>query len=200
MTEKEDRPVLNVEGEKVALGPLRRDPIPAYTRWVNDLRAFGNLGGFLPTTTEGEKQWYESVATSDFSVTFTVYALPELRPVGTTSLFKLDHRNRAAEFGILIGEPGHRNRGLGTETTRLVLDYAFTVIGLHNVMLRVFGHNRAGIRAYEKAGFKEFGRRRQSHLMGGKVWDEIHMDCLSTEFESPMLAKTFASDHRTYKA
>ena len=44
--------------------------------------------------------------------------------------------------------------------------------------------NRVGIRAYEKAGFNELGRRRQCRWMGGKLWDEIYMDCLSTEFES----------------
>jgi hypothetical protein len=59
-------------------------------------------------------------------------------------------------------------------------------LGLHNVMLTVLEFNQAGIRAYQNAGFKEFGRRRQSHLSGGKLWDEIQMDCLSTEFERPV--------------
>ncbi len=35
-------------------------------------------------------------------------------------------------------------RGYGTETTRLMLDYAFTALGLHNVMLTVFVFNAAG--------------------------------------------------------
>jgi hypothetical protein len=46
--------------------------------------------------------------------------------------------------------------------------------------------NLAGIRAYEKAGFKEIGHRRKCRMMGGKLWDEIYMDCLSSEFESPV--------------
>ncbi len=47
--------------------------------------------------------------------------------------------------------------------------------------------NPAGIRAYQKAGFKEIGRRRECRMMGGKLWDEVHMDCLSSEFESRVL-------------
>ena len=43
-----------------------------------------------------------------------------------------------------------------------------------------------GIHAYEKAGFKEIGRRRECRLMGGRLYDEIHMDCISTEFERPV--------------
>jgi hypothetical protein len=52
--------------------------------------------------------------------------------------------------------------------------------------------NPAGIRAYEKAGFKEFGRRRKCRMMGGQLWDEIYMDCLSSEFESTVLKRIYA--------
>jgi catechol 2,3-dioxygenase-like lactoylglutathione lyase family enzyme len=45
---------------------------------------------------------------------------------------------------------------------------------------------------YEKAGFKEIGRRRECRMMGGKLWDEVHMDCISSEFESPVLRQIYA--------
>ena len=184
--ESSEAPVLNVVGERVALGPLRRDLLPLYTRWINDLAAVRTLGAFLPVTLEGETKWYDEWATSGKMVPFTVYARPELRPIGTASLFEVEHRSRSAEFGIFLGEPDYRGRGYGTETTRLVLDYAFTVLGLHNVMLKVFDLNPAGKRAYEKAGFTEFGRRRQSRRVGNELRDEIFMQCLSEDFESPV--------------
>jgi hypothetical protein len=46
--------------------------------------------------------------------------------------------------------------------------------------------NPAGLMAYQKAGFKEIGRRRECRRMGGKLWDEVYMDCLSSEFERPV--------------
>jgi diamine N-acetyltransferase len=52
--------------------------------------------------------------------------------------------------------------------------------------------NPAGIRAYQKAGFKEIGRRRECRMMDGKLWDEVHMDCLSSEFESRVLRRIYA--------
>lgn len=191
MSADDERPVLNVKGELVALGPLRRDLLPLYQRWINDFEVARALGIFLPLTVEKETEWYESEAKSEKSALFTIYELSTLRPIGTTALINLDHRNRRAEFGIAIGEADCRNKGYGTETTRLVLDYAFTVVGLHNVMLRVFEFNHGAIRAYEKAGFKEIGRHRQSYFAGGRMWDEIWMDCLSTEFESPVLGRLF---------
>ncbi len=75
-----------------------------------------------------------------------------------------------------------------------MLDFAFPVLGLHNVTLTVYEFNLAGRRAYEKAGFREVGRRRQCHWMGGRFWDEFFMDCLATEFTSPVLGRIFVAD------
>ncbi len=48
MPESSGRPVLNVVGELVALGPLRRDLLPLYGRWINDLASARNLGSHRP--------------------------------------------------------------------------------------------------------------------------------------------------------
>ncbi|MDQ3699387.1 MAG: GNAT family N-acetyltransferase, partial [Chloroflexota bacterium] len=49
-------------------------------------------------------------------------------------------------------------------------------------------------RAYSKAGFREFGRRRQSKLMGGRLWDTIYMECLASEFTGSVFADLLAPD------
>ena len=182
-----DKPILSIVGERVALGPLRRDLLPLYTRWINDLgttRTIGLAPG--PMTEEQELEWFEGQAKAEDNIALTAYERENLQPIGNTSLFEVDYRNSRATFGILIGEAEYRGKGYGTETTRLMLDYAFTALGLHNVMLTVFTFNPAGIRAYEKAGFKEFGRRRECRRMGSRLYDEVYMDCLASEFERPV--------------
>lgn len=187
-------PIVSIVGERVALGPLRRDLVPLYTRWINDLDATRMLGlAPGPMTEEKELEWFEGQAKSEDSMAFTAYERETLQPIGNTSLFEVDFRNGSAVFGILIGEPAFRGKGYGTETTRLMLDYAFTALGLHSVMLTVFAFNPAGVRAYQKAGFKEFGRRRECRRMGGRLYDEVYMDCLASEFESPVLSRIFST-------
>ena len=190
-----ERPIINIEGELVALGPLRRDLLPTYHRWISDFGTGRTLGvSPRPMTLEQEAAWYDGRAV-DGETSFTIYEQPTLRPIGNTALRAVDHRNRSAVFGIMIGEPECRGKGYGTEATRLMLDYAFTALGLHSVMLTCYEFNLAGQRAYAKAGFKEFGRRRQCRWMGGRLWDEVYMDCLASEFESPVLARVFARDY-----
>ncbi len=190
-----DTPIVNIVGEKVALGPHRRESLPAYQRWFND---FETLRGLLiaprPLTMEGETAWYESVATSERVVSFAIYERETWRPIGTTAWGDIDHRHRSATFGITIGEPDARGKGYGTEATRLMLDYAFTALGLHNCLLTVYAYNIAAHRAYTKAGFRECGRRRECHWFAGKLWDEVYMDCLATEFVSPVLAEVLTPD------
>ena len=190
----QETPIINVVGELVALGPLRRDLLVLYQRWVNDLGAVRNLGfPPQPMTMEAETAWFERAAAGE-STSFTIYERAGMRPIGNAGLHGVDYRNRTAEFGILIGESNARGKGYGTESTRLMLDFAFTALGLNNVMLRVFAYNAAGMRAYQKAGFREFGRRREAQLMGDRLWDVVYMECLASEFTSPVLGAIFTPD------
>ncbi len=75
-----------------------------------------------------------------------------------------------------------------------MIDYAFTVLGLHNVLLTVFSFNERGIRAYRRAGFKEIGRRREARRLAGCAYDVVYMDCLASEFESPVLRRLISPE------
>jgi RimJ/RimL family protein N-acetyltransferase len=118
-------------------------------------------------------------------VRFLIYERATLRLIGLTELMQINLWHRTATYGIVIGEPDCWGKGYGGETTSLMLDYAFHVLGLHNVMLEVYGFNERAIRAYLRAGFKICGRRREAHRVGDRVYDIVHMDCLAGEFQRP---------------
>lgn len=183
-------PIVNIVGEKVALGPRRRDLLPLYLKWMNDFEVTRGLGAATrPLTWEAEESWYERASTdrSGDDVGFTVYERSNMRPIGNAGLHRIDHANRTAEFGIVIGEKDCWGKGFGTEVTQLMLDYGFTVLGLHHIMLRVYDFNERAIRAYIRAGFRIAGRLREAHRFGGHTHDVVLMDCLATEFQSPVL-------------
>ncbi len=178
--------IVNIVGEKVALGPLHRALLPLDYRWTSDFATL-RMQGMTPTpfTMERIIRRYESGTADDAIILFAIYERATMRPIGVTNLQSIDARNGTAEFVIFIGEQAARGKGYGTETARLMLDYAFTALGLHNVMLTVYAYNPAAIRAYEKAGFTECGRRRASVWMGGRLWDTVYMECLASAFERP---------------
>jgi len=177
-----DEPIMSVIGERVALGPLRHELMPLFQRWLNDFETIRSLGDIQPPwTMEQQERWFQDeVAASDL-IPFTIYEREGLRPIGTTALLGIDRRNRSAEFGIIIGEPSARGKGYGAEVTRLIRDYAFAAVGLHTLLLGVYAFNVAGIRAYEKAGYRICGRRRECYFMGGRWWDLVMMEAMSDE-------------------
>lgn len=189
MTEHE-APIVNIAGELVALGPLRRESIPQYVRWMNDFTVTRYLAVQpRPMTLEQENAWYEQAATNERERTFSIVERSSGRVVGNCGMFDIAHPHRSAEVGIVIGELDARGRGYGTEAMRLLLDYAFTAAGMDSIMLRVYEFNPAARRCYEKAGFREIGRRRGSRWFNGRFWDDIYMDVLASEFESPVLKR-----------
>lgn len=176
---------LIISGERVGLGSLRRDLLPTYQRWINTAEVRRGLVRPSVQTLEAEGAWYEQAAHATDQVHFTVYDLKDMEPTGTTSLVNIDHYFGSADFGISLGE--RRNQGLGTEATRLVLDYGFNVLGLQHVMLRVWSWNTAAIRAYEKAGFKVVGRLRNAAVSMGRRYDVVLMDAIPDDLPHSVL-------------
>ncbi|HVB63083.1 MAG TPA: GNAT family protein [Nitrolancea sp.] len=188
-------PILNIIGERVALGPLRSDLVDAHLRWGNDWATYRMLDSIQgPGTREHVVNWLGRATSGAMPHEFLIYERASLRPIGTTGLRDVDLRQGTAEFTIGIGDAEYRGKGLGTEATRLTLDYAFTALGLHNVMLRVMAFNATAIHVYQKVGFREIGRRRECHWMGGRLWDMVYMDILASEFRSTIPTRIFVAD------
>jgi RimJ/RimL family protein N-acetyltransferase len=177
-------PVITIRGEVVALGPLDRSIIPLQTVWINDFATTRTLGrDAQPRTLAEHERWYERLTTGD-QVAFAVHDLADMAPVGIVRLLHIDRHHGTCELGIGIMAPGRRGRGLGTEATRLITDYAIRDLGMHNVHLATFAFNIAGIRAYHKAGFREYGRRREAWLHNGRRWDIVFMEVVASEWAS----------------
>ena len=179
---------LMIRGELVGLGPLRGDLLTTYVRWMNDLRVTRTLiaRGRIPMTAERQQAWLDRALTWSEPI-FTVYLLKDMRPIGTTNLYEIDNDHQRCEFGIVIGERDAWGKGYGTEATRLMLQYAFDVLGMRNVSLTVHADNTRGIRAYERAGFRRSGVLRNAVSVGRRRIDKIIMDAVPEDLEPSYL-------------
>lgn len=181
-------PVVNITGNLTALGPFDESMAEALHRWYNDF-AVAVLNGSVPhpqplAVARGEVERFSTDDTTRHA--FAIYERKTMRLIGFVDLRNINYRQRTAELGIMIGEQDCWGKGFGTETVYLVLDYAFSVLGLHNIMLSMAGYNERALRTYRRVGFREIGRRREICSLGNKFYDAVFMDCLSTEFHSPL--------------
>ncbi len=174
-----------LRGERVGLAPLRTEYAALYAKWVNDPEVKDgilNLGLFTAADEERfiEESQRETAQRNPTGVRFTIHDLSDDEPVGICGLDDVEWRHRRCEFGIALGE--RRGTGIGTEATRLTLQWAFEVMSLNNVLLSSYAFNARAQRAYEKAGFKLIGRRRAALLGRGDLHDEILMDAVAGDF------------------
>lgn len=188
----ETEPDLVIKSERVGLGPLRRDLADSYARWMNSEAVRFGLENLSLATTQSQESWVDDEAKAGAeeeprSVSFTIYDLADGTPVGTAILFSISYRRGGASFGVALGE--RRGQGLGSEATRLTLDWGFHVLGLRNVMLEVMAWNEAAISAYEKVGFRRIGVRRKAVISRGERVDIVLMDAIAEDFRDSVLSR-----------
>ena len=174
-----------LSGERVFLSPVALEDAELWARWLNDQAVSLPLGdeAYITYGIERAQQDVRETAQRQDHV-FTIVEKESGRAVGRCLLFAVNPVDRCAMVGIFIGEGDSRGKGYGQEAMRLLLDFSFNLLNLHNIMLGVFAFNERAIHAYQRLGFHEIGRRREARWIGGKAYDVIFMDLLEEEFRA----------------
>jgi RimJ/RimL family protein N-acetyltransferase len=105
--------------------------------------------------------------------------------IGHIELNNIDLLNKSATVcRVLIGESPIRNKGIGLQMLRKILEIGFDRLGLHRLDLVVFDFNQAAVKCYEKAGFKQEGHIREARKIGSEYWSLYQMSILEDEWRS----------------
>jgi len=176
-------------GERIYLSPLNPEDAEQFCIWLNDLEIVKTLS--MPDrlfSLEYEKEALSKMSKQN-EPSFAVVDLKTDQLIGSCGLFDVNHLNQTAEFGISICDKNYWNQGYGQETLKLLLDFGFNILNLHNIRLKVYSYNKRAIRCYEKTGFKHVAKLRELKQFAGKRHDVLLMDMLASEFESPYVKK-----------
>jgi RimJ/RimL family protein N-acetyltransferase len=172
-------------GDEVVLRRHMPENLAAFQRWYADpdvVRLTRYQDG--PMRSEEIERFFAARALGADSLAMAIHVRGNDRLIGTCALSQLDADNGSALFHITIGEKDTWGRGYGTEATRLMIDHAFSGLGLHRVALSVFAFNERAIRSYRSVGFVVEGRAREAIWREGRWWDEISMSILQSDWEA----------------
>ncbi|PNR96676.1 GNAT family N-acetyltransferase [Petrotoga sp. 9PWA.NaAc.5.4] len=167
-----------IVGEKCYLSPIDPNDYEKYTQWLNDPEIYENL-----MVTDNiisllkEKDILEKMAKSN-ETTFAIVDMSTNNLIGNCGLHNIDNINQTVTLGIFIGDKDYLSKGYGTEAVKLLVNYGFEYLNMNNIMLNTFSYNRRAIKCYEKAGFKEFGRRKQAKYYKNQRYDILYMEIL----------------------
>ena len=132
-------------------------------------------------TRESHENWIHTMVETGKVVQTIICELSTNQPLGSVYIRDIDRHHNKAEYGIFIGEPQARGRGIGTAAAKLMLRYCFEEEKLHRVFLRAFATNQQAIRSYEKAGFVKEALLRDDVCIDGKYCDIVLMGVLNPE-------------------
>ena len=90
------------------------------------------------------------------------------KPVGAIDLYDVSVPDMRASVGISINAVERRRNGLATSALRLLLEYAFDILGLHQLHAR-----------FAKCGFTESGILRQWHRTPDGWEDQVEMQLIN---------------------
>jgi RimJ/RimL family protein N-acetyltransferase len=175
-------------GEKVMLRPFITDDIPALRAALQDpevLRLTGSVhgdetefAGGDPARDEQFRQWRNA---QPDRLDLAVVDKASGQCVGEVVLNKCDEGNRSCNFRTLLGPTG-RDRGLGTESLRMIVGYGFEQLGLHRISLEVYAFNPRARHVYEKVGFVAEGVLREELRYRDEWIDATVMSILAHEW------------------
>ncbi len=182
-----------VETERIFLREtLPSDVNDEYVSWMNDPDVVKYMEArFGKHTKDAVKDFVEKKVKEENSILLAVVVKDKDKHIGNVKLGPINTEHGFAILGIMIGDKNYWGKGYGPEAIRLAVDYAFNNLGLRKINADVYENNVGSLRAFQKAGFQEEGRKKKQYFSDGKFIDAI---CLSiNRDENPAYQKKISS-------
>jgi diamine N-acetyltransferase len=162
-----------LKGENIYLRAMEPEDAELLYKWENDVEFWKVSNTLSPYSLQTIKYFINAVQ--------DIYTAKQLRlmicrseddqPVGSIDLFDFEPYHFRAGIGILIAERSARRKNYASESLKLVIDYAFTFLQLHQLYCNITSDNEASMKLFENAGFKVIGVKKD-WIRDGHAWKD----------------------------
>lgn len=171
-----------MKGKNIYLRILEEKDIPKTTKWINN-EEISEIMGYLPTKSLfSQEQWFKEITQKNDRFIFAIIDIISDEHIGNVGIGNIDYISRNGMFNIFIADQKNRAKGVGTEVTNLILDFAFNKLNLHKVYLRTSERFIGANKMYKKIGFIKEGVMRDHYFSNGIYEDKIMYSILRNEF------------------
>ncbi|GAA4885710.1 GNAT family N-acetyltransferase [Flaviramulus aquimarinus] len=166
--------MITLKGENIYLRALESEDLEFVHAVENDESIWEISNTQTPYSKFLIKQYLEKAHKDIFEVKQLRLVISSYEEValGMIDLFDFDFRNSRAGVGILVKEPSDRQKGYGHEALKLLIDYSFTHLGLHQLYCNISEENKASVKLFTNQGFKEIGLKKDWNIVNGTYKNE----------------------------
>ncbi len=104
------------------------------------------------------------------------------RLIGSVKLHSLNRYDNRADVGVILLDDTLQGIGLAAEALGPVLQYGFEALALHRIGARILSTNSRGLRLFDRLGFVQEGRERNSARVGDGYQDDILLGLLADDW------------------
>lgn len=172
-----------IVGETVVLRPIAATDAAAMWAALHDDEARWLTGTRRRFTRDQIERWAASRIDQDDRLDLAVTERSTGAWAGELAILDWSPEDRSCAFRIAL-DAAARDRGIGTEATRLVVDHVFEHLPIHRIGLDVFAFNDRARATYAKVGFRTEGVLRDALRWDGAHHDIVLMSILRPEWEA----------------
>jgi RimJ/RimL family protein N-acetyltransferase len=172
-------------GAQVVIRPIEADDQAFIIQLNADPIVRANVVGWgFPQSLHEQQRWFDGQ--NESNTHRWLVTDPDGDRIGLTGLWQVNWHDRNAEVGIKLGGPANvRGRGLGSDTLKAVMAFAFYEVGLHRLSAPILSSNTASIKLFvNHAGFQHEGVARQQVWRHGRYVDLLHLGALRKDFDA----------------
>ncbi|OIQ16317.1 GNAT family protein [Lacinutrix sp. MedPE-SW] len=166
--------MVTLKGEHIYLRALEPEDLEFIYTIENDESIWELSNTITPYSRYLIKQYLEHAHADIYEVKQLrlVISNYENETLGMIDVFDFDVKNKRAGIGILVKETKNRNKGYGSEALKLLVNYCFKHLNLHQLYCNVSEENTASINLFENQGFKQIGLKKDWNLINGNYKNE----------------------------
>ncbi|WP_037319950.1 GNAT family N-acetyltransferase [Salegentibacter sp. Hel_I_6] len=173
--------MFSLKGDKVYLRALEPEDLD-FVHTVENTEDFWEISATqTPYSRFMIKQYLENAHRDIYDIKQLRLVICDLknREVGLIDIFDFEPKDRRAAIGILIAEASERGKGFGAEALKLVSDYCFKHLAMHQVYANITSGNETSLKLFENQGFQKVGVKKDWTYSGGQFKDEILYQLIS---------------------
>ena len=137
----------------VRIRPLKEQDAYTSVKWRNDPEVFKFTGNIYnhEITIDNELEWIRKVTANPTDYRCAIL----VDEVYVGNIYLTDIKEGTAHFHIFIGDKSYWGKGVAKRASLLILEYAFNVLNIKEVLLRVRNVNTSAYNLYLRLRFKD---------------------------------------------
>lgn len=86
----------------------------------------------------------------------------EGKHIGNCTCYEIDEKKSEAQFGIMIGDAGYRDKGFGRDVVSTMVDYVFRATSIKRIYLKTLDWNTRAHKCFMNCGFMPYGQMKRN--------------------------------------